>query len=125
MRRVGIESSPTVLAEIGPVRVREDRPSGGGPFQKGSSAMLWRHLGQVRAGLAAGLASGLILFGAPCALPRRPLTAQANHRQRRPGFQPRQLTFLAVGTRVIWTWSRADTGRIACTFRFATAQATG
>ncbi len=62
MRRVGIESPPKVLAEIEPVRVREDRPFGGGPVQKGTSAMLERHLCLVRAGLAAGLASSIIFF---------------------------------------------------------------
>jgi hypothetical protein len=62
MRRVGIESPPKVLAEIGPVRVRKDRPFGGGPVQKGTSAMLGRQLCLVRAGLAAGLASSIILM---------------------------------------------------------------
>ncbi len=62
MRRVGIESPPKVLAEIEPVRVREDRPFGGGPVQKGTSAMLERHLCLVRAGLAAGLASSIIFL---------------------------------------------------------------
>jgi hypothetical protein len=62
MRRVGIESPPKVLAEIGPVRVRKDRPFGGGPVQKGTSAMLGRHLCLVRAGLAAGLLSSVILM---------------------------------------------------------------
>src|SRR5271169_4783509 len=67
MRHVGIESPPKVLAEIGPVRVREDRPFGGGPVQKGQSAMLWRHLCLVRAGLAAGLVTGFLTIGASIA----------------------------------------------------------
>ena len=44
------------------MRVREDRPFGGGPVQKGTSAMLGRHLCLVRAGLAAGLASSVIFL---------------------------------------------------------------
>ena len=86
--------------------------------------MLWRHLGQVRAGLAAGLASGMILFGARLRVPRRRLSARANHRQRRPVCQPRRLTSWRVGMPVISTWSRVGTGRIACTFQSATALAT-
>jgi hypothetical protein len=39
--------------------------------------MLWRHLGQVRAGLAAGLASGMILFGAPLALAQTPVAGES------------------------------------------------
>ena len=54
------------------MRVREDRPFGDGPVQKGSSAMLWRHLCLVRAGLAAGLASGIILIGASTATAQTP-----------------------------------------------------
>ena len=48
-------------------RVRIARPFGEGPVQKGISAMLWRHLCLVRAGLAAGLFSGLMLIGASIA----------------------------------------------------------
>ena len=48
----------------GPERVRLARPFGDGPVQKGISAMLWRHLCLVRAGLAAGLVGGLTLIGA-------------------------------------------------------------
>ena len=62
---VGIESSPSVLADTqGLQRVRLARPFGDGPVQKGISAMLWRHLCLVRAGLAAGLVGGLTLIGA-------------------------------------------------------------
>ena len=43
------------------------RPFGDGPVQKGFSAMLWRHLCLVRAGLAAGLVSGLTFMGASTA----------------------------------------------------------
>ena len=78
------------------MRVREDRPHGGGPFQKGSSAMLWRHLGLVRAGLAAGLASGMILIGAwtaraqtPAAGDTEPSSAPAG-RGDRDGRSPRR-----------------------------------
>jgi hypothetical protein len=49
------------------VRDRSVRPCGGGPLQKGQSAMLWRHLCLVRAGLAAGLVSGLMFIGASIA----------------------------------------------------------
>jgi hypothetical protein len=65
---VGIESSPSVLADTqGLLRVRLARPFGDGPVQKGISAMLWRHLCLVRAGLAAGLVGGLTLIGASIA----------------------------------------------------------
>jgi hypothetical protein len=47
--------------------VRLGRPIGDGPVQKGISAMLWRHLCLVRAGLAAGLVGGLMLIGASIA----------------------------------------------------------
>jgi hypothetical protein len=40
---------------------------GFGPVQKGQSAMLWRHLCLVRAGLAAGLVSGFLTVGASIA----------------------------------------------------------
>ena len=47
--------------------MRLGRPIGDGPVQKGISAMLWRHLCLVRAGLAAGLVGGLMLIGASIA----------------------------------------------------------
>ena len=52
---------------LGPERVRDDRPFGDGPVQKGFCAMLWRHLCLVRAGLAAGLVSGFLVIGASTA----------------------------------------------------------
>src|SRR6516165_8572765 len=49
------------MAEIEPLgNGRVLFPCGGGPLQKGRSAMFWRHLYLVRAGLAAGLLSGMM-----------------------------------------------------------------
>src|SRR5579885_497298 len=66
---LGSESTPHVLAETrawgGSGRMQ--RPSGVGPVQKGSSAMLWRHLCLVRAWSAAGLVGGMMLLGGPVA----------------------------------------------------------
>jgi len=45
-----------------------DRPLGDGPVQKGTSAMLWRHLCLVRARSAAGLVGGIILIGGAIAV---------------------------------------------------------
>jgi hypothetical protein len=56
-----------------------DRPKGAGPVEKGYSAMLWRQLCLLRAGLAAGLLGGLMVIGAPSATaqtkPRGPALA--------------------------------------------------
>ncbi len=59
------------------MRVREDRPFGGGPVQKGSTAMLWRHLCLVRAGLAAGLASSIIMIAGATARAQTPASAES------------------------------------------------
>ena len=53
------------------------RPSGVGPVQKGSSAMLWRHLCRVRAWSAAGLLSGMMLLGGSAATAQSPAPAPA------------------------------------------------
>ncbi len=86
MRRVGIESPPKVLAEIGPVRVRKERPFGGGPVQKGTSAMLGRHLCLVRAGLAAGLASSVILMAGATARGQAPVATESEPSQAPAGL---------------------------------------
>jgi hypothetical protein len=48
-------------------RAWRDLPSGFGAVQKGQSAMLWRHPCLVRAGLAAGLVTGILAIGASSA----------------------------------------------------------
>lgn len=48
------------------------RPSAVGPVQKGSSAMLWRHLCLARAWAAAGLVGGTICFSGPAATAQSP-----------------------------------------------------
>ncbi len=52
-----------------------DRPSGTGPVQKGTSAMLWRHLCLARACSAAGLVSATLFLGASLATAQTPTTA--------------------------------------------------
>src|SRR5437764_15075176 len=54
---------------------RMDQPSGVGPVQKGSSAMMWRHLCLVRAWSAAGLLSGLMLLGGSITAAQTPAPA--------------------------------------------------
>src|SRR5438105_31019 len=56
---------------------RMDRPSGVGPAQKGSSAMMWRHLCLVRAWSAAGLLGGLMVLGASIAAAQTPAASAA------------------------------------------------
>jgi hypothetical protein len=51
------------------------RPSGVDPVQKGSSAMLWRHLYLVRAWSAAGLVGGMMLLGGSIATAQTPAPA--------------------------------------------------
>ncbi len=65
----GIESTPHVFGGDSGLRGsgRMQRPSGVGPVQKGSSAMLWRHLCLVRASTAAGLLGGMMLLGGSAA----------------------------------------------------------
>src|SRR5271163_3089038 len=62
--QVGMNHLHQFWRRLGPERVRDDRPFGDGPVQKGFCAMIWRHLCLVRAGLAAGLFSGLMVTGA-------------------------------------------------------------
>ena len=52
-----------------------DRPSGIGPVQKGTSAMLWRHLCLARACSAAGLVSGILFLGGSIATAQTPAAA--------------------------------------------------
>src|SRR5881397_826363 len=77
VRVVGSGTTPHVLAETrawgGSGRMQ--RPSGVGPVQKGSSAMLWRHLCLVRAWSAAGLLSGIMLLGGSVATAQAPAAA--------------------------------------------------
>src|SRR5262249_50040589 len=56
---------------------RRQRPSGVAPVQKGSSAMLWRHLYLVRAWSAAGLVGGMMLLGGAVATAQPPAPAPA------------------------------------------------
>src|SRR5215831_15061612 len=77
VRVIGSESTPHVLAETrawgGSGRMQ--RPSRVGPVQKGSSAMLWRHLCLVRAWSAAGLVGGMMLLGGSVATAQGPTPA--------------------------------------------------
>ncbi len=52
-----------------------DRPSGIGPVQKGTSAMLWRHLCLARACSAAGLVSAIMFLGGSIATAQTPTAA--------------------------------------------------
>jgi hypothetical protein len=71
---------PQFWRRLGPEGLRNDRPLGDGPVQKGICAMLLRHLYLVRAGLAAGLFSGLAFLGASTATaqskPAAPVTSE-------------------------------------------------
>ncbi len=53
------------------------QPSGVDPVQKGSSAMLWRHLCLVRAWSAAGLVGGMMLLGGSAATAQPPAPVPA------------------------------------------------
>ena len=68
-RRCQVEKKhlPQFWRRLGPEGVRNVRPIGDGPVQKGICAMFWRHLDLVRAGLAAGLMTGVTFLGASTA----------------------------------------------------------
>ena len=97
-------------------RVRSDRPFGDGPVQKGFCAMLWRHLCLVRAGMAAGLVSGLMFIGASAATAQTKPPVAVRTPSPRPGrseCRPRQSIACRPARPATSPWSLAATARNA------------
>ena len=83
--------------------------------------MLWRHLCLVRAGLAAGLVSGLMLIGASTATAQTqpPTAADPEPSPVRSRWRPRRSTSSRPARPAISTWSPAATVRIGFISRFS------